>query len=1155
MFKLLNRFAWLVSLLFWFVILFFFWLLFDEMDWNYWFLDSDYFLVWLFFSTMIWMLFKKIFLSKAFVEKRITFFANALWSPSIEPVNDIDKLKYEEELESEVKNDNIAEVNQSFDEDIEETTEKVSNIPVKVKKEEVEEEIDSEPTQFEILFSKLLSFIKDFFSTNILAKIWWILVFLAVVFFLQQVAWYMWDSIWAIWRIIVSFIVWFVIYWVWVTLHKKGSENEWLILMWIWILINYAVILLWRYIIWDAWHDWYLSETTTFLFLILNTIFWIVTSLVYESRTLLVFSIVFAYFNPFIIWAESNWHPYTLVWYSFIVSLWALYLSNKNKDLSLLLISFILWNLLFLFAPFSDSIWWITKISMSAILSSLVIYNSTNLQKDYKNILTKIFLWTYLFIILNLINSTGQLGDTISFIVYNVIILWLFWLSIYLISNKSKKGSVFNYIFFVPLIILWIILLSWNLLSVPFVLIFTVLIYLFSFTYLNQKFTNAFTYIFFTFILIFIFLFDLNLWYDYLNSVNGYDLWSWEIDIARFVTILATSFIFLFTSYYHSLRNWLSNLFSIWTIWSVLILAPIVSLPWNYIQNNNETVFLLSISAIVLFWLANFILPLINKNLTEKAENISSLIIWSLVWVLFLAFQIFNYWERYFPWIAEWFAFLWLAITYVLLAFAIFSKGEKSDSIDSESLKNVFYTYTWIGISLFSLAVAFVFSNYPEIITTTWLFEATILFYFYSKTNKAIIYTAWNVLFVIWVIKFWILLDVVNRWDYMFLVSFSIIFASLILNLKFIDFKNVLKDKANWNLFHYLFHIVSMWIMWLLLLEIIPSTWQWWSMLWISVFLIITWVFYALFNSKFLKIFFIIVLSLFLLLHISWVDWIFNTLVYKDKTYLKILQYIVSAIVVLNIFTWKKFNKEVFLNNVLSIIIWIYVFIISSIYVYDIFESLLQHYSLTIYWGLIASSLLIYWIQKDIIKYRTIWLYFLTLTTLKIFFVDVGWIEADTNSKVFVFFILWVILIFISTIYTKRYWDNLLGEFRISNLFKQKKINSVQDDDIFKDTTEEDLLINKEIKNINIDDYKSVTFIINNERKAEIRAKNLVKISKMLIDKFWKNKYKAWELQDAYDFILSNYKTKLSKRDYDKIVSILKDFVKLWWEVILNKKV
>jgi len=59
----------------------------------------------------------------------------------------------------------------------------------------------------------------------------------------------------------------------------------------------------------------------------------------------------------------------------------------------------------------------------------------------------------------------------------------------------------------------------------------------------------------------------------------------------------------------------------------------------------------------------------------------------------------------------------------------------KSDT----SLQNTFYTFIGISISLFSIAIAFVFSDYPEIISTTWLFEATILFFFYSKnSNKKI---------------------------------------------------------------------------------------------------------------------------------------------------------------------------------------------------------------------------------------------------------------------------------------------------------------------------------------------------------------------------------------------------------------------------------
>jgi len=69
------------------------------------------------------------------------------------------------------------------------------------------------------------------------------------------------------------------------------------------ILINYLVILSGRYLLGnDVSSDaTLLSVTTTFIFLIFNTVFAVATSLVYNSRTLLIFSFIFAYLNPLIV--------------------------------------------------------------------------------------------------------------------------------------------------------------------------------------------------------------------------------------------------------------------------------------------------------------------------------------------------------------------------------------------------------------------------------------------------------------------------------------------------------------------------------------------------------------------------------------------------------------------------------------------------------------------------------------------------------------------------------------------------------------------------------------------------------------------------------------------------------------------------------------
>jgi hypothetical protein len=222
-------------------------------------------------------------------------------------------------------------------------------------------------------------------------------------------------------------------------------------------------------------------------------------------------------------------------------------------------------------------------------------------------------------------------------------------------------------------------------------------------------------------------------------------------------------------------------------------------------------------------------------------------------------------------------------------------------------------------------------------------------------------------------------------------------------------------------------------IMWGLLLEIIPSTGHWWSMLGISIFITVLWYFYSQFRFKIIKNVFIIILGLFAVIHIWNIEGIFWRLQRDNLEYLKILQYIVSAIIISNYIIWNKLNSFKKFNKPILIIVSIYSFIISNIYVLDLFENIFGYFTLTLYWWLIASILLIYGIQKDTIKYRTIWLYFLTLTSIKIFLYDI-WKIWDTNSRVIVFAILWVIFIIISTLYTKRFWDNMKWEFNFKNL-------------------------------------------------------------------------------------------------------------------------
>lgn len=1172
MFKLLNKFAWVISIILWYAMSL---SLFLMMFWK---VREEGIVISMIIWLIFWYIIKKIMFSDNYIRERLQFFADQIsknyintdtWLSVVNKVevnNSINEKKnniqtiqdeYEEKHTQEFFDKKIKEIEQE-----KKQTTNVVNENINPVKKEV---YVHEPSAFEEWLNALWTYIKEFFSTNLLAKLWAILVFLAVVYFLKWAALAMWDIIWPVWRIFIWILAWFVTYSFWMNIYKN-SKKEWIILMWTWILINFAVILWGRYLVWG---DWYLTETTTFLFLILNTVLAIVTSLVFKSRTLLLFSFVFAYFNPFIIWAESNWQPYTLIIYSMVISVWALFLSKKQSDLALLIISFIAWNLLFLVAPFVDSIGWITKIIFTVFLSlwTIILSNTISKKDTDNNWVLYTFLWTYLFVVLHLLNSSWALADTFSFLVYYVILLSLFAFTIRLILTIKTWVSAVGILLFVPLIIIIWILVTGNLIFLPFVLLWTIISYMIWFIFLVSTLSSIFIYLFYGVLSIFIFIFWIALQFKWLEfSVSS---------PIEFITVLFTTFIFMIFSYYYSTKKNLTNLYPVWTFWTALIIMPLIvntyfiekwKLPLyidllTNIPNPSSLdllfLFKLSILSIIVFAISNWIMPFINKNLLDK-KNFTNLITWVLIWVLFLGFQIYNFWVVHFPWVTMWFAFLALAIAYFLQSIILVNKLWIENVKKDNNLKNAFYSFAWISISLFSIAVAFVFSAYPEIISATWLFEATLLYYFYSKTLSWKLFTFATVLFAIWLTKFWVLIDLVERGDFMFLISFIIILASFILNLKFLDSK---KDNNELSIIHNIGHIIWMIIMGVLLLIIIPSTGHGWSMLWISSFIFILWMFYAKFNFHLLKVVFLFVVAWFWILHIWSVNDIFFKLKIDDLLYLKPLQYIVAWIVVWNLFVWNKFSLEKWYNKILVVIVWIYAFLISNVFIYNIFENLLGHLSLTLYWGLIASVLLTYWIQKDVIKKRTIWLYFLILTSIKIFFFDV-WQLWNTNEIVFAFMVLWVIFIIISTMYTKKYWDNLLWELSFSNLgYWDKDIDSSNSNEDAKNNenitsvnNEELHSVNKKIKDIDVSEFKSVKFKINNWEIIQIRTLNLLRISKLIIVSNNKNVFKEWELAKTYEFIVKNYKTDLTKNNYDKILKIIGEFVEKGWEVELIKK-
>lgn len=80
-----------------------------------------------------------------------------------------------------------------------------------------------------------------------------------------------------------------------------------------------------------------------------------------------------------------------------------------------------------------------------------------------------------------------------------------------------------------------------------------------------------------------------------------------------------------------------------------------------------------------------------------------------------------------------------------------------------------------------------------------------------------------------------------------------------------------------------------------------------------------------------------------------------------------------------------------------------------------------------------------YGIERNIQAVRTIGLYLIILTTIKIFFHDI-WVGISNEAIQFLaLMIVGVLMIILSTMYTKKYGNTMNSEFRISNLMPKKE--------------------------------------------------------------------------------------------------------------------
>lgn len=226
----------------------------------------------------------------------------------------------------------------------------------------------------------------------------------------------------------------------------------------------------------------------------------------------------------------------------------------------------------------------------------------------------------------------------------------------------------------------------------------------------------------------------------------------------------------------------------------------------------------------------------------------------------------------------------------------------------------------------------------------------------------------------------------------------------------------------------------------------------------------------------------------------------------------------------------------------------------------------------TLFWVWSAIFLIYKWIIDEKWLEKKLWLILILLTVIKIVFYDMS--TMNMNSKIIVLMIVCWILLMFSYFVHKNWW--IKSKTIIKDIPKIEEKNIIQsipkieeksivqnipkiwektiEEKEVKENTNNHNRINELIKDIDVSDIDSIKFIFNNKKTIKIKSENLFKICKLIIKNMQKTTFAPKELETTYNQIIANYKSSLNQDDYKKLTWIIKEFVNVWGEVLVNLK-
>lgn len=811
----------------------------------------------------------------------------------------------------------------------------------------------------------------SWFAENTLAKVGWLLIFLAIIAFLSVI----YTQIWPVGRLIISILVSLSIYGVGVYLFsKKSFVHESQIVLGVSVAALYLSLL---YIFRVPSFVESFGESLPYIVLSLLTvavIWWSITGMIFGSTSLFAFSIAIAYINPFLIGVNLSTLQFLL--YVVLISGWAIatasYLVMQKKEDSL-------WSIVLHIAY-----WW------SLVLIGWI---STDTAFEFNTVLLVIVAltaatsWVASYLKGTKSLSTFLIAGGVSLFltmlwteVYNTlswsIVLGASMMSIFGMLGKYKMrlgvGTLIT-IFSLPLVlwVAWYITGFWFAPVIAFggmILLYAVLLMIF--TVIPTWFSS----------LIFIVLGISGVFFAPGVFAN--------ISLhSRYLLMAIGIFLFAF-GHYFTIKRDISFTPIVHTLTSLGLLA----------LNRPGAAPFWAIMAVSLLTLATIGISFYSYN--KKLQSSLDHILVPLIGAISLIGTLLYFWTIQAHW--------WIALGGILLLVAMVYVGALIFFLKPFEQKVEQYmtvTYLAIATSIITLAIAYLFSDYESAKTLAWIIEASLIFTVYSRFPNP------------WVLTGAILVQIVGISQFVLVgpelpedaVVFAVVLLASFWNIW--SLRNISTNKtwaAEWVLF------ISSCIWYVAF--ILEADWSMKNIIIISeIFLIVHTI---LLSHVFKKVFFswlMLLTALFLI----------NTIDMMDTQ--KWIYFFAPFCLFVSQHYFAQRQPSIF-AKIQWLIIAIGTFVVSSSWISGHFAN---EYILTIWWSIWIGWLLTIGIHRQISILRSFGLMVYLLTLAKILFVDLGRIfSSNEGSGVYlgigIIMLLGIVSIGLSMLYKKLMGDGAL---------------------------------------------------------------------------------------------------------------------------------